>query len=65
MGALITRACEMSQIIIVTHSAALVAAVTELAEADVGLLRLVKDGGQTVLEGQGLLDEPAWHWPDR
>jgi predicted ATPase len=65
LGALITRACELSQIVIVTHSAPLVAAVTELAEGDVELLRLVKDNGQTVVDGQGLLDEPAWHWPDR
>ena len=65
LGALITRACEVSQIVVVTHSAPLVAAVTELAEDDVGLLRLVKDAGKTVVDGQGLLDEPAWHWPDR
>ncbi len=65
LGALITRSCEVSQIIVVTHSAPLVAAVTELAEDDVALLRLVKDDGQTVVDGQGLLDEPAWHWPDR
>jgi hypothetical protein len=29
------------------------------------LLNLAKEDGQTVVEGQGLLDEPAWHWPER
>ena len=30
-----------------------------------GLLRLTKREGETVVEGQGTLDEPAWHWPER
>jgi predicted ATPase len=26
---------------------------------------LVKQDGRTLLDGQGILDEPAWHWPSR
>ena len=63
LAGLIARAVERSQIIVVTHSADLVGALSE--QADPGLLRLTKDEGQTKVEGQGLLDEPAWHWPDR
>ena len=25
---------------------------------------LEKNFGQTEIVGQGMLDEPAWHWPD-
>ena len=64
LAALIGRASERSQIVVVTHSDALVRALRALDD-DLSLLRLAKDDGQTVIEGQGLLDEPAWHWPGR
>ena len=63
LAGLIRRASERSQIVVVTHSAALVDALRDDDEAS--LLRLTKDDGRTVVEGQGLLDEPAWHWPGR
>jgi short-subunit dehydrogenase len=44
--------------------ARLVAALGECVD-ELGLLHLFKQDGQTVVEGQGLLDEPAWHWPGR
>jgi hypothetical protein len=28
-------------------------------------VQLAKQDGQTVVQGQGLLDEPPWQWPDR
>ena len=65
LAALIARACETSQIVIVTHSAPLVAALRERAAGDAAVLKLTKQDGQTVVEGQGMLDEPAWHWPER
>ncbi len=64
LAGLIARASERSQLVVVTHSAPLVAALTGLA-GEVSLLRLAKDDGATVIEGQGMLDEPAWHWPGR
>ena len=42
----------------------LVTALRDLG-GDPGLLQLAKQDGQTVVEGQVLLDEPAWHWPGR
>jgi predicted ATPase len=60
LGHLISTAATRSQVVVVTHSAALVGA---LAKATV--LTLVKEAGSTVLEGQGLLDQPSWHWPER
>ncbi|MCB1265661.1 MAG: AAA family ATPase [Mycobacterium sp.] len=62
LAALITRASENAQIVVVTHSADLVAA---LRGDEVGLLELARRDGQTVVVGQGPLDEPAWHWPGR
>ena len=65
LAALIARACEVSQIVVVTHSAPLVAALRGCAPAEVAVLQLAKTDGQTVVEGQGMLDEPAWYWPER
>ena len=60
---MIARASEAGQILVVTHSAQLVAALRDLG--DPALLALDKRDGQTVVVGQGLLDEPPWYWPDR
>ena len=65
LAALIDRACEGSQIVVVTHSGPLVDALRERAARDIALLHLLKEEGLTVVDGQGMLDEPAWHWPER
>lgn len=65
LAALITRASERSQIVVVTHSAALVAALLRDGPDELSLLELTKRDGQTAVQGQGMLDQPAWHWPDR
>lgn len=57
---LVTTAATRSQVVVVTHSTVLVGA---LAKASV--LTLVKDASTTTLEGQGRLDQPSWHWPER
>lgn len=64
LAGLIARAAQRSQVVVVTHSEPLVRAIGGIAD-DLTLLRLAKEDGQTVVEGQGLLDEPAWYWPDR
>jgi predicted ATPase len=72
LAGLIARASEGSQIVVVTHSEALVRSLGALQDDGrdesgdgLSLLRLTKDDGHTVIEGQGLLDQPAWHWPGR
>lgn len=60
LARLITLAAANSQVVVVTHSATLVDA---LAKATV--LTLVKEDSTTFLDGQGLLDEPSWYWPER
>ncbi|HEY4224397.1 MAG TPA: AAA family ATPase [Pseudolysinimonas sp.] len=62
LGELIADASERSQLIVVSHSDALVAA---LGAAGALVHRLDKESGETKLVGQGLLDEPPWHWPAR
>lgn len=60
LGHLITTAATRSQVVVVTHSGTLVGALEKA-----GVLTLVKESGSTVLEGQGRLDQPSWHWPER
>jgi predicted ATPase len=60
LGHLISAAAARSQVVVVTHSSVLVGA---LAKASV--LTLAKDASTTMLDGQGLLDQPSWYWPER
>lgn len=63
LASLIATAAERSQIIVVTHSEPLVAALQE--GADVHTVRLTKELGETQIAGQRLVDQPPWHWPPR
>ncbi len=62
LGALIRSAATRSQVVVVTHSAALVSA---LAREGSEPLELVKSEGETGLRGWGMLDGPPWSWPKR
>ncbi|MFT4216129.1 MAG: AAA family ATPase [Micropruina sp.] len=59
---LMVRAAERTQLVVVTHSRALVEALTEA-----GALHheLVKPFGETEVDGQGLLSRPTWQWGKR
>lgn len=58
LGALIRSAAKRSQVVVVTHSAALVDALGDPLE-------LVKRDGETGVQGWGMLDGPLWSWPKR
>lgn len=60
LAELIVRASADAQVVVVTHNRQLVGALDEATK-----IELVKRDGATVVEGQRLLDEPAWHWPKR
>jgi len=62
LAELITAAAERTQIVVVSHSAALA---DGLAAEGAARINLAKPAGETVMEGQGMLDEPAWNWPQR
>lgn len=59
---LIGTAASDTQVIAVTHSRPLLSA---LPAEDLRVVELSKDFGATVVDGQGLLDTPAWKWPSR
>ncbi|QWP76368.1 AAA family ATPase [Lysobacter sp. K5869] len=63
LGRLIARASRRSQVWVVSHATRLVAALEE--DAGCNAIRLHKAFGQTEIEGQGMLDAPAWYWPER
>lgn len=63
LAALMRRAAEDSQLVVVTHSEPLAAA---LGTDGVTQHELELADGETVVAGrEGLLDQPGWHWPKR
>jgi predicted ATPase len=63
LARLISRASTNTQIWVVSHSTRLIAALNESPHCH--SIELEKEFGETKLAGQGLLDEPSWHWPDK
>lgn len=62
LARLIVRASEQCQVWVVSHARRLVAALEQ--DASCNSIVLEKVLGQTRVAGQGMLDEPAWHWPE-
>jgi predicted ATPase len=68
LAQLISMAADDSQIIVVSHSRALVDALGRAFRnggAEVNAIELAKEFGETGVVGQEALDQPAWHWPKR
>jgi predicted ATPase len=68
LGQLIAAAAGRTQVIVVSHSAALIDAIGQAArDADVELtaIELIKEFGQTTVAGREPLDQPPWRWPKR
>lgn len=63
LARLIAHASRRTQVWVVSHAARLIAALEE--EADCNSIRLEKQFSQTGVVGQGMLDAPAWYWPER
>ena len=63
LAKLIIQASETMQIWVVSHANRLIAG---LEKSDTcHSIHLEKTLGQTQVSGQGMLDEPPWHWPDK
>ena len=62
LARLIIRASEQCQVWVVSHASRLIAALQQ--DPKCNSIVLEKNFGQTEIVGQGMLDEPAWHWPD-
>jgi predicted ATPase len=63
LARLIRRAAQKTQVWVVSHASRLIAALEE--DPDCRPITLEKDLGETRIAGQGLLDRPAWEWPER
>ncbi|WP_243227239.1 AAA family ATPase [Microbacterium sp. CIAB417] len=62
LAQLIVSASRRTQVIVVTHAAALA---RRLEDAGALAHRLARTGDGTIVEGQGFLDVPAWNWGSR
>ena len=71
LATLIAAAAELTQVVVVTHSRAMLEflATTPIADADADMaaveLPLYKDLGETRIKGLGLLTMPPWEWGKR
>ncbi len=68
LAQLIVDAAKRCQVVVVSHSATLIAAIGERSSetsAETAVVELVKEAGQTTVVGQRAIDEPAWTWPAR
>ncbi|QDQ27277.1 AAA family ATPase [Chitinimonas arctica] len=62
LARLIIACSAHTQIWVVSHASRLIAALEQAR--DCNRIVLDKDFGETLVVGQGRLDEPSWHWPD-
>lgn len=62
LARLIIKASHSTQVWVVSHASRLVAALQE--EPGCHAVQLEKELGQTHIVGQGMLEQPSWHWPD-
>ena len=62
LARLIIRASQDCQVWVVSHATRLIAALQQ--DEQCNCIVLEKNFGQTEVVGQGMLDEPAWKWPD-
>jgi predicted ATPase len=68
LGELISVAAARTQVIAVSHSAALIDSIGRAAHragAGISAIELTKDFGETTVAGRERLDQPAWQWPKR
>jgi len=63
LARLIIAASKQSQLWVISHSSRLLASLAEATNCN--SIKLIKEFGETQIEGQQLLDKPAWHWPSR
>jgi predicted ATPase len=63
LARLIADAAKRTQVWVVSHAPRLIAALEDQPHCHT--IRLEKELSQTVVSGQGMLDQPAWHWPER
>lgn len=63
LARLVTQASRRTQVLVVSHSAPLIQAFEKLTGGQT--IRLVKEMGETKVDGLTELEAPPWHWPPR
>ena len=63
LARLISAASRSTQLWVVSHSARLLSSLQQ--DERCNAIQLTKDFGETVVQEQGLIDRPSWHWPER
>ena len=63
LARLIIEAAKRTQVWVISHAARLIAALEDSSLCH--SIQLEKNLGQTQVVDQGLLDQPAWQWPDK
>lgn len=63
LARLIIRAAKTTQVWVVSHASRLISTLEDAEECN--SVQLDKSLGQTQIVGQGMLDQPSWHWPDQ
>jgi predicted ATPase len=62
LARLIHKASEQAQVWVVSHAKGLIDALRKHRECN--SIELIKDLGETTIDGQAPLDKPSWHWPE-
>ena len=62
LARLIIQASQQCQVWVVSHASRLIAALQQ--DEGCNSIVLEKVLGETRVVGQGILDAPAWHWPE-
>jgi predicted ATPase len=63
LARLIAQAARRTQVWVVSHAPRLIAALEQTGACNT--VHLEKEISETRVAGQGLLDQPPWHWPER
>ena len=63
LARLIVKASTQTQVWVVSHASRLLAALSEHPGCQT--IALDKHFGETTIPGQGILDKPAWRWPEK
>lgn len=65
LARLVAEASKRTQVVVVSHSTALVEGLRSLLGEELEHHELIKDTGETLVEGRGVFDRPLWDWGSR
>jgi predicted ATPase len=63
LARLISETAKLTQVWVVSHASRLISALKQAPHCTT--VNLIKELGETIIEGQGVLEAPPWRWPER